>query len=307
MKKLHNLKWFLLGMATCILISSLIITIVAANRERRVTAELIYRDIKITLDGNELIPKDAQGNVVEPFIIDGTTYLPVRGISSALGLDIDWDGTTNTVILTTPSHSEYITTRGVEYSTDLTRLQLIGMNLTSADIEPLKYMITLTELDLRDNNISDISVLSGMTNLEILWLDINEISDINALSNLTNLKSLTLGSNKIKGIDALKNLINLRWLLRLEDNEISDISGLGGLINLTQLDLNGNQINNASPLANFANLTDLSLVGNQINDVSPLKGLTNLGTLLLSHNPLTAEQIAELREALPNTQIFADY
>ena len=48
-----------------------------------VTKELSYSDIKITLDGEELIPSDANGNYVEPFIIDGTTYLPVRGIASA--------------------------------------------------------------------------------------------------------------------------------------------------------------------------------------------------------------------------------
>ena len=45
---------------------------------------------------------DANGNYVEPFIIDGTTYLPVRGIASALGLNVGWDGATKTVLLTTP-------------------------------------------------------------------------------------------------------------------------------------------------------------------------------------------------------------
>ena len=69
---------------------------------RAVTAGLTYRDIRITLDGVELIPKDAEGNVVEPFILDenGTTYLPVRGVGSALGLEVGWDGATNTVTLT---------------------------------------------------------------------------------------------------------------------------------------------------------------------------------------------------------------
>ena len=69
---------------------------------RAVTAGLTYRDIRITLDGVELVPKDAEGNVVEPFILDenGTTYLPVRGVGSALGLEVGWDGATNTVTLT---------------------------------------------------------------------------------------------------------------------------------------------------------------------------------------------------------------
>lgn len=67
---------------------------------------LLYDNIKITLDGTEIIPVDANGTYVEPFIIDGTTYLPVRGISNALGLGVDWDGNTNTVILTRPETAE---------------------------------------------------------------------------------------------------------------------------------------------------------------------------------------------------------
>ena len=66
------------------------------------TAELFYNNIKIVFDGKEVIPKDANGNSIEPFIIDGTTYLPVRGISDALELDVLWNSQTNTVELNTP-------------------------------------------------------------------------------------------------------------------------------------------------------------------------------------------------------------
>lgn len=65
-------------------------------------AELSYNNIKITLDSKEIVPKDADGNTVEPFVIDGTTYLPVRGISTALGLEVAWDNETKTVVLNTP-------------------------------------------------------------------------------------------------------------------------------------------------------------------------------------------------------------
>lgn len=64
-----------------------------------VTKELSYNDIKITLNDQKLTPTDANGNYVEPFIIDGTTYLPVRGVASALGLDVSWDGATQTVFI----------------------------------------------------------------------------------------------------------------------------------------------------------------------------------------------------------------
>ena len=62
--------------------------------------DITFRDIKITLDGFELIPTNAAGEVVEPFILNGTTYLPVRGIANALGADVEWDASTSTVRLT---------------------------------------------------------------------------------------------------------------------------------------------------------------------------------------------------------------
>ena len=66
------------------------------------TAELWYNNIKIMINGKEVTPTDANGNAIEPFTIDGTTYLPVRGIASALGMNVGWDGTTSTVTLDNP-------------------------------------------------------------------------------------------------------------------------------------------------------------------------------------------------------------
>lgn len=83
----------------CILILS-ICTVYASIGTR--TASLTYDNIKIILDGKEVVPTDSEGNAVEPFIIDGTTYLPVRGISNALGLEVGWNGETKTVELNTP-------------------------------------------------------------------------------------------------------------------------------------------------------------------------------------------------------------
>lgn len=66
------------------------------------TAELWYNNIKIVLNGKEVVPTDANGNAIEPFTIDGTTYLPVRAISTALGLNVGWDAATSTVTLDNP-------------------------------------------------------------------------------------------------------------------------------------------------------------------------------------------------------------
>ncbi|MFB0919787.1 MAG: stalk domain-containing protein [Oscillospiraceae bacterium] len=98
MKKLNNLKWFSLGIAVCLLVMVLIVPAFASTLSK--TVQLVYNDIKITLNGNAVTPTDATGNAVEPFIMDGTTYLPLRAISNALGLGVTWDATTKTAALT---------------------------------------------------------------------------------------------------------------------------------------------------------------------------------------------------------------
>lgn len=73
----------------------------------RVTKQLSYNDITICINGREFTPKDAAGNVVEPFIMNGTTYLPVRAVGEALGLNVNWDGDTHTVYLGDIDHLPY--------------------------------------------------------------------------------------------------------------------------------------------------------------------------------------------------------
>ena len=87
------------GLIVGLLIGGIISSGIVLAKQATQTAELIYDNIKITLNGNEIIPKDANGNYVEPFTINGTTYLPVRAVAGALGINVDWDDTANTVVL----------------------------------------------------------------------------------------------------------------------------------------------------------------------------------------------------------------
>lgn len=93
----NQAKGFVKGVLVTIFVLAFVITASAAIRTAKAT--LSYNDIKICIDGNYITPKDAGGNVVEPFIINGTTYLPVRAVASALGKEVDWDGNTATVFL----------------------------------------------------------------------------------------------------------------------------------------------------------------------------------------------------------------
>lgn len=61
--------------------------------------------VRIVIDGKEILPTDADGNRVDPIIVDGTTYLPVRAVANAFGKAVYWDGPNYTVYIgstTTP-------------------------------------------------------------------------------------------------------------------------------------------------------------------------------------------------------------
>jgi hypothetical protein len=59
--------------------------------------DVMYSDIKVYIDDVLANLKDAKGDTVEPFIYNGTTYLPVRGIAETMGAQVEWDGATKSV------------------------------------------------------------------------------------------------------------------------------------------------------------------------------------------------------------------
>ena len=82
MRNRQQWRSFFSGVAVTALVFSLGVPALAATVR---TLEATYSGIRITLDGREVDPKDANGAAVEPFAVDGTTYLPVRAVADALG------------------------------------------------------------------------------------------------------------------------------------------------------------------------------------------------------------------------------
>jgi YD repeat-containing protein len=83
------------------------------------TIAINRRDIRIVMNGTEITPTDANGNAVEPFIYDGTTYLPVRAVASALGVAVAWDDAASTVYLgEQPQETVWLTKTETEYYAD---------------------------------------------------------------------------------------------------------------------------------------------------------------------------------------------
>lgn len=83
-----------------ILSLTMILTIcgtVYANSSENI--EAFFNNICIKINGEKFEAKDVNGDMVEPFIYNGTTYLPVRAIANAFDKEVAWDAENSTVIL----------------------------------------------------------------------------------------------------------------------------------------------------------------------------------------------------------------
>ena len=97
----------------------------AASDTRQLNAA--FNDIKVYIEGELISPKDALGRPVEPFIVDGTTYLPLRAVAEALGKNVEWDGPNQSVyvgkkpVISTPTPLNPATAKIVIITTDVTQ------------------------------------------------------------------------------------------------------------------------------------------------------------------------------------------
>ena len=96
---MKKVRTFLVGFLTAVILMGLALPAIAAGGT--VTWDSVFVGAKIVIDGEKLEPKDVNGNPVDAVIYKGTTYLPVRAVAEALGLEVNWDGDTRTVYLGT--------------------------------------------------------------------------------------------------------------------------------------------------------------------------------------------------------------
>lgn len=95
MKKSSNIRSFLAGVLVTLLVVSMVPSALAAAGVN-IT---VYPGVSIYMDDTKLNPTDANGKPVEVFIYNGTTYLPVRAVSEALGQVVQWEGSTRSVYI----------------------------------------------------------------------------------------------------------------------------------------------------------------------------------------------------------------
>ena len=104
--------------------------VTAYSGSRNVKAD--YRNIQISYNGVTKTVTDEVGNVVEPFAINGTTYVPLRGVGQILGVSASWDPATSTVRLT---GGQQAGASSADVSAYINKINELQQQLTAAQTE----------------------------------------------------------------------------------------------------------------------------------------------------------------------------
>ena len=175
---------------------------------------------------------------------------------------------------------------GVSFSSDITVLDLSGMELT--DISALSFCHNLVRLNLMNNSISDLSPIMNTPDLEWLNISDNLVADLRPLMGIDSLETIIADNNRISSTAAVGSMSGLREL-RLSGNPVGDYSGLAKLTDLLRLSLKNTGLTD-DDLVYLEKLPSLCFV--EIDDNPELSGEAvemlqiSLGTCLINHSPL---------------------
>lgn len=93
----EKFKGIIIGIAFTITFSLFTVSPFADSIAKHI--RVFYPNVNIVVNNKTIVPKDSKGKVVEPFIYNDTTYLPIRAIGEALNKEVNWDQKTKTVTI----------------------------------------------------------------------------------------------------------------------------------------------------------------------------------------------------------------
>lgn len=279
--------------------------------------------IVLDLDHNSLVDISLLSELTNVQSLDLNTnsivdITPLSGMTRLFSLNLSYNSITDISVIPwadfTLLNNVYLSDNSISSIDDLraaTSLSILHADNNAIDaVGDLSMLTSLTSLWLHNNNIgNNLGFINGLVSLHQLYLGDNSITDITSLSGIhdsAGLIELSLGETEpYYNADNLSN-----------DNNITDITVLTGLNSLTNLSLCGNEVTNIAPLAGMTLMENLDLDNAAVSDFSSLYGMANLSDLkmyfvnitdmsFLSHFPnLTAFSFYGDGTFIPGLSVF---
>ena len=138
-------KGFFTGALTMVLIFGLALTAAAqTNYLQAISAD----NLKLYVNLSKVTPTDASGNTAPILSYNSTTYLPIRAVANAIGLDVSYDKNTSSIYLGTQPNAQnkVVTLDDFTNKTTDVKAEYIGTSYNSA------FVYTMDEGLLKDEN-----------------------------------------------------------------------------------------------------------------------------------------------------------
>lgn len=175
---------------------------------------VMFNNIKIVVDGKELKTDK------EPFIYEGTTYLPVRAVGEAVGKNVTWDAASKTVILgeTEQKEQEKEPEQPEEATSDndsrLGKLSskpstnVNNMKIQCTGVRESAGYIDGIEVDFKFTNNSDFEQTVVLDSLEVNNKEVEGYLYASVLGDRSETDRLTIEDSDLKsaGIDKIYNI-----------------------------------------------------------------------------------------------------
>ena len=245
-----------------------------------------------------------------------TDLRPLMGMRSLRCINAEGNGITGTMPLAalTDLSELYLAFNriedlsGLRGMTNLRRLGLENTGLTDADLDLLATLTGLDVLYLHDNpDLTGEAVdqlQATLRGCDVQHSDLVYHIEFGGEQILENVSEISLSAH---GITDISPVIKFKQLekLDLRDNAIENIYMFQYLgAPLRELNLANNRIYDATALMYLEDLEYLDVSGNTLFSASPIRQLSKLKWLKLTGNPLDSDEIASLRDALPDCEII---
>ncbi|WP_411346164.1 stalk domain-containing protein [Paenibacillus sp. WLX1005] len=245
----------------------------------------VYANIKVLYNNQQVTVADAQ----EPFMINGTTYVPLRVLGDAVGKKVTWNNTDKTVtIADTTAQVPQSTVDSLNAQIQSLQLQLNNATTQSttkdstitqlqAQVTDLNSQITTLKNQLADNSDTSTSVSTAMTKLQkTLNNSYGDYKGTGAAIELTGSKSSVKVAIRVTestwndlSTTNRKNLLQNVVNDILDNSTFEDATITGTVYNKNSVKLVGFTVNSSDTVVLSANV-DLTNVQKDLN--------TNYGT-----------------------------
>jgi hypothetical protein len=195
---LKNKKRIALMIAVLMLVLSFSTTGFASWLDKTIKAS--YRNITVFVNNTQKVATTTSGTVVEPFIVDGTTYVPLRGIAEMLGYQVTFNPTTYRIDIVGTDVAA-LAAQVIQKDARIKELETQLAKYSTVSLTTLRSELKADYTKIGTVSIKDIILKGDKSAIELqIYVDLTRSTDYNAWTSLSETTKKTAIQNMVDDI-----------------------------------------------------------------------------------------------------------